>query len=148
MDGSRFRCIKDLIFHIAEVEDGWTNGDLRGRDMIQNQITPLRDGGPDFSQFPLVQLLDYWRQVEQSTLAYLATLTEAGLREAVRVEDWPDKQLTVDGILSHVLIHEMRHTAQIAVLLRTQKIKPPSLDLLFYLPLSSPRRQHGQPTRQ
>jgi uncharacterized damage-inducible protein DinB len=28
----------------------------------------------------------------------------------------------------------MRHAAQIAVLLRTQGIKPPSLDLLFYLP--------------
>jgi uncharacterized damage-inducible protein DinB len=32
------------------------------------------------------------------------------------------------------MIHEMRHTAQIAVLLRMQRIKPPSLDLLFYLP--------------
>jgi DinB family len=40
----------------------------------------------------------------------------------------------VDGLLSHVMIHEMRHTAQICVLLRTQGIKPPSLDLLFYLP--------------
>jgi uncharacterized damage-inducible protein DinB len=32
------------------------------------------------------------------------------------------------------MIHEVRHTAQIAVLLRMQGIKPPSLDLLFYLP--------------
>jgi uncharacterized damage-inducible protein DinB len=31
------------------------------------------------------------------------------------------------------MIHEVRHTAQIAVLLRTQGIKPPSLDL-FVLP--------------
>jgi len=32
------------------------------------------------------------------------------------------------------MIHEMRHTAQIAVLLRSQGIKPPWLDLLNYLP--------------
>jgi uncharacterized damage-inducible protein DinB len=30
----------------------------------------------------------------------------------------------VDGLLWHVMIHEMRHTAQIAVLLRTQGIEP------------------------
>jgi uncharacterized damage-inducible protein DinB len=32
------------------------------------------------------------------------------------------------------MLHELRHTAQVCILLRTQKIKPPSLDLLFYLP--------------
>ncbi len=32
------------------------------------------------------------------------------------------------------MIHEMRQTAQIAMLLRTQGIKPPSLDLYSYLP--------------
>jgi uncharacterized damage-inducible protein DinB len=42
----------------------------------------------------------------------------------------------VDGLLWHVMIHEMRHTAQIAMLLRTQGIKPPFLDLLNHL--SSP----------
>jgi uncharacterized damage-inducible protein DinB len=37
------------------------------------------------------------------------------------------------AVLWHVMIHEMRHTAQIAVLPRMQGIKQPSLDLLFYL---------------
>ena len=35
------------------------------------------------------------------------------------------------AVLWHIMIHEMRHTAQIAVLLRIQGIKPPSLDLLL-----------------
>jgi len=39
----------------------------------------------------------------------------------------------VDGLLWHVMIHEMRHTAQIAVLRRTQGIEPPWLDLKNYL---------------
>jgi uncharacterized damage-inducible protein DinB len=53
------------------------------------------------------------------------------------LHDPPGEQFTVDGLLWHVLIHEMRHTAQIAVLLRSQDVKPPSLDLLFYLPTQS-----------
>ena len=28
LGGKRFHCIKDLVFHIAEVEDGWIHGDL------------------------------------------------------------------------------------------------------------------------
>ncbi len=42
----------------------------------------------------------------------------------------------MDELLWHVMIHEMRHTAQIALLLRSQAIKPPSLDLLNYLPFA------------
>jgi len=34
-----------------------------------------------------------------------------------------------------VMFHEMRHTSQMTVLLRTQGIKPPSLDLYYYLPV-------------
>ncbi|MBK8057118.1 MAG: hypothetical protein IPK33_04285 [Gemmatimonadetes bacterium] len=37
------------------------------------------------------------------------------------------------ALLSHVMIHEIRHTAQLCVLLRSQGVAPPSLDLLFYL---------------
>jgi uncharacterized damage-inducible protein DinB len=50
------------------------------------------------------------------------------------VEDSPTEHFKLEGLLWHVMLHEVRHTAQIAVLLRTQGIKPPSLDLLFYLP--------------
>jgi uncharacterized damage-inducible protein DinB len=42
----------------------------------------------------------------------------------------------VDGLLWNVMFHEMRHTAQITVLLRTQGIKPPALDLYYYLPIA------------
>ena len=79
-------------------------------------------------------LLDYWRAVEQSTLAYLTTLTDDELQRIVISHDSPEERYTVDGLLWHVMIHEMRHTAQIAVLLRVQRIQPPALDLLFYLP--------------
>jgi len=50
--------------------------------------------------------------------------------------DRPGQRFTVDGLLWNVMFHEMRHTSQITVLLRTQGIKPPSLDLFYYLPIA------------
>lgn len=91
-------------------------------------------GGSIFAGFVLEVLLDYWRLVEQSTLPYLATLTDEELKRIVSVHDRPGQRFTVDGLLWNVMFHEMRHTAQIGVLLRTQGIKPPSLDLFYYLP--------------
>jgi len=136
LGGSRFHCIKDLLFHVAVVEDCWIHEDILREPPVLASIRALKDkeSGSDYAGFPLETLLDYWRRVEQSTLAYLATLTDDAMKRIVTSHDSPDERYTVDGLLWHVMIHEMRHTAQICVLLRTQGIKPPSLDLLFYLP--------------
>jgi uncharacterized damage-inducible protein DinB len=136
LDGARFHCIKDVIFHLADVEDGWINGDIRRAEMVQQAIPELREsaGGPVYAGVELHLLLEYWRQVERATLAYLAGLTHEELRRPVAVDDSGEHRHTVDGLLWHVLLHEVRHTAQIAVLLRTQGVEPPSLDLLWYLP--------------
>jgi len=46
----------------------------------------------------------------------------------------PEKRLTVDGLLWHVIIHEIRHAARIAVLLRrrasTRYVLTPNLKLM------------------
>ncbi len=138
LDGARLHCIKDLLFHIPVVEDGWIHEDILRDDPVLKTALALKDteGGPVYGGFALGTLLDYWRVVEQSTLNYLATLTDDESKRIVILHDSPAEHYTADGILWHVMIHEMRHTAQIAVLLRTQGIKPPSLDLLFYLPSS------------
>jgi uncharacterized damage-inducible protein DinB len=136
LDGSRFHCIKDLVFHIADVEDGWIHGDILREQPVQKGFAALRDteGGPGYAGFALTALLEYWWAVQQSTLAYIAALSDEELKRIVVVNDSAEKRFTVDGLLWHVMIHEMRHTAQIAMLLRMQGVKPPSLDLLFYLP--------------
>jgi uncharacterized damage-inducible protein DinB len=84
----------------------------------------------------LKTLVDYWRVVEESTLTYLAAQTDDELRRIVIVHDAPEERYTVDGLLWHVMIHELRNTAQAAVLLRTQGIEPPWLDLKNYLPFA------------
>ncbi len=122
------------MFHLADVEDGWTNCHIRRGQLVQDAIPVLRSGGPDFSGFSLNLLLDYSQRVEQSTLAFVGTLSEDDEKQEVQVEDWPDKRFPLDGLLWHVMIHEMRHSAQIVMLLRTQEVKPLSFDLLFYLP--------------
>lgn len=133
LKGPRFHCIKDLVFHIPDVEDGWIHGDILREPTVQCRFPALRDASAGVD-LDLEMLLDYWRAVEEATLAWLPTLTDTALQQVITLEDSPDERYTVDGLLWHVMIHEMRHTAQIAVLLRTQGIDPPSLDLLFYLP--------------
>jgi uncharacterized damage-inducible protein DinB len=136
LNGERFHCIKDLVFHIPSVEDFWLHEDIQRREPVF-MITPLlkdTEGGPEYAGFALETLLGYWQAVEQSTLSYLRALTKDELERVMSPHDAPEQLYTVDGILWHIMIHEMRHTAQIAVLLRTQGIKPPALDLLWYLP--------------
>ena len=135
-----FPCLKDLVFHMAAVEDSWVHSDILREETILANYPSLKDAEEGAAcGFTLGTLLDYWRAVEKSTLTYLTTLIDEELNQVVTVEDWPPQhqRFKLDGLLWHVMIHEMRHTAQIAVLLRSQGVKPPSLDLLFYLPAAS-----------
>jgi uncharacterized damage-inducible protein DinB len=139
LDGAKLHCIKDLLFHIASVEDFWIREEILREQPARKTIPALKDtqGGPVFAGFALKSLLDYWRVVEQTTLAYLPTLDDEELKRIVSVHDRPGKRYTVDGLLWNLIIHEARHVAQISVLLRTQGIAPPFLDLLKYLPVPS-----------
>lgn len=137
LDGEKFHCIKDLLFHLIATEDFWIREEILREQPLRQTIPALKDtrGGPIFADSSLAMLLDYWRLVEQSTLAYLPTLDDHELKRIVTVHDRPGQRFTVDHLLWNVMFHEMRHTSQITVLLRTQHIKPPSLDLYFYLPV-------------
>ena len=113
LTGDRFHCIKDLLFDVPAVEDGWLHEDILRVDPIWATHAGVKDtdGGPSISTVPLATLLDYWATVERSTLSYLATLPDAELSRVVTLHDSPDERYTVDGVLWHVMIHEMRHTA-------------------------------------
>jgi uncharacterized damage-inducible protein DinB len=143
MKGEKFHCVKDLVFHIASVEDAWIHYTILRDQTVLEPFPNLKysEEGSFYAGYALETLLDYWRAVEGSTLTYLATLTDDELKRIV--DDSPTEAFMLDGLLWHVMIHEMRHTSQIAVLLRTQGIKPPSLDLLFYLPNHHEGAQNG-----
>jgi uncharacterized damage-inducible protein DinB len=134
--GERFHCIKDLLCHIPAVEDGWLHEDILRVPSLWQGNPALRDttGGHEYATVPLDVMLAYWRDVEHAMLRYLPTLTNEELQRVVTVHDAPEERFTVDAVLTHVMLHEVRHTAQVCALLRTQGVKPPSLDLYFYLP--------------
>lgn len=138
LNGEKLHCIKDLVFHIVSVEDFWIDEEILREQPLRQTISALKDtrGGPIFAGVALETLLDYWRVVEQRTLDYLSTLTDEELKRIVSVHDRPGKRYTVDGLLWNLIIHEARHVAQISILLRTQGIAPPFLDLLKYLPIA------------
>jgi uncharacterized damage-inducible protein DinB len=138
LNGEKLHCIKDLIFHIACVEDFWIDEEILREQPLRQTIPALKDtrGGPIFAGVALETLLDYWRVVEKRTLDYLSTLTDDEFKRIVSVHDRPGKRYTVDGLLWNLIIHEARHVAQISILLRTQGIAPPFLDLLKYLPIA------------
>lgn len=135
--GERFHSILDLLVHAAEVEDGWIHGDFQGLPMVQDHFPDIQAGasGPG-TALGLDAIAACWQAVEADTRAYLHALTAADLERTVTLDDWPEghRQFTLSGLIWHVLLHEVRHTAQIAALLRTQGVRSPQLDLLFYLP--------------
>jgi len=116
LGGSGHHCIKDLLFHIACVQDGWIHEDILRVEPVLASDGALKntEGGPAYAGFALKTLVDYWKAVEQSTLAYLSTLTNEELKRIVAVHDSPAERFTVNGLRWHVMIHEMQHTAQIA----------------------------------
>lgn len=136
LNGDAFHCMKDILFHIPAVEDGWLHEDILRNQPVRESVPALKDteGGPAYATVPLETLLDFWQRVEQSTLAYMTTLTPVELNRVVALHDAPDERYTVDDLLWHIMTHEMRHAAQVSVLLRTQGIEPPFVDLLHYLP--------------
>ncbi len=138
LKGERFHCIKDLVLHVPAVEDSWLHEDILRDTPVWETALGIQGAkdGPYFAETPLADLLDYWRAVEASTLAYLAQLgpeEEARLVTVPR-RDGREEHFTVSGLLWHVMVHEVRHTAQVALLVRQADVKPPFLDLLNYLP--------------
>lgn len=137
LKGKEHKCIKDFVSHIPAVEDGWIHEDILRQPSIWSQFVAFENlenkGG--FAHIKLDILLTYWYEVEQSTKTYFSTLTDNELNREVALHDAQEERYKLEHLLWHVMIHEMRHSAQICVLLREREIKPPSLDLLFYLPL-------------
>lgn len=138
--GPRFHSIKDLLMHIPAVEDSWLHEDILQEQPLWTTVPALVEAEaqdePHFAEAPLSDILSYWRTVEANTQGYLSKLTPSELARRVTLHDDEDRVPSVESILWYVLQHEVRHTAQIALLLRQAGVTPPQLDLLFYLPLS------------
>ena len=132
----RMHSMKDLVLHIAVVEDSWLHEDILRDQPVWERTAgfPHEFEQPYHDAKPLAWLLEYWRAVEASTLTYLETVTEAELERRVTVMGSTDGvTFSANDLLWHVAQHETRHTAQLALLGRLAGYAPPQLDLIKYL---------------
>jgi hypothetical protein len=63
LNGERFHCIKDLVNHVPDVEDGWLHLDILRVEPVRMKFPALKDlgGDPIYASIPLIRLLEYWR---------------------------------------------------------------------------------------
>lgn len=129
------RCIKDLVAHVALVEDGWFRGDLLGQPTVMETLgrePTSEDAYWHHHDEPLDSLLAYWEAVETDTLNRWPEIMEvvAGNRRIPAFDGRPET-VGADEVIWHVMQHEVRHTAQIVQMIRLLGHQPPSLDLVF-----------------
>ena len=130
------RCVKDLVMHVAVVEDGWFRGDLLGRPLVRGDFGWPEPTSTDtywhHQERPLESLLAYWEAVEAATLAaWPELLAVAATGRRIAVDESRPETLSADEVLWHVMGHEVRHTAQMAQMIRLLGHRPPALDLVF-----------------
>src|ERR1700691_4725261 len=67
LNGERFHCIKDLVFHVAATEDFWIREEILREPPVRHSIPAFKDcqGGPVQAGSALTALLEYWRAIEQ-----------------------------------------------------------------------------------
>ncbi|AWT36574.1 damage-inducible protein DinB [Deinococcus arenae] len=142
-DADRFHSIKDLLLHVTDVEDHWVHGIVLG-DGVQG-LYPHDWVRPQAQQYDLGWILDYSREVTRRTCAFLDS--EPDLHRSVKlVQDDPASDtVTLDQLMWNVMTHEVRHTAQIALMIRQLGHTPPWLDYMRFVRPQSTSAQAGAP---
>lgn len=121
--GGRFPTVGKLIDHIFLVEQRHLQR-LRGEKLAEETGLTGSNAAP---------LFDYGASVRRELEQLVATLDEDDANEVrvfrVREQDYP---MTPRKLLFHILVHEIRHWAQIALAVRLAGIEPPGDHDLFF----------------
>ena len=131
--GERFHNIKDLLLHISDVEDHWVHNIARGDGVQRGGLYAHDWVRPGAEQYDLNWIIEYGQEVTRRTKAFLDS--QPDLEQHIKlVQDDPSSDtVTLDQLLWHVMTHEVRHTAQIALLVRQLGHTPPWLDYLRFV---------------
>jgi uncharacterized damage-inducible protein DinB len=124
----RLRSVKALLLHTAVVEDAWLHEGILRVLMV-------------LARFPEVERAlaregeacpgRYQEAVGRATWAFLQGPVDEN--QVVALHDAPEERYPLGDLLWHAFLHEARHGAQVALLLRVLGQEPPALDLYFSL---------------
>jgi len=122
--GARYQTVGALIDHIFLVER---------RHLQRLRSTPL-DTKTGLSGKHAPPLFDYGASVRRELEQFVSALDEdvADEPRTFTVQSGGDFVLTPRKLLFHILLHETRHWAQIALALRRAGLEPPGNHDLFY----------------
>lgn len=143
-NGERFKSIKDLLLHVIDVEDHWIHAIARHDGVQQAGLYKHNWVEPRAEQYDLNWIIEYGQVVTERTVQFLDS--QPDLEQEVKlVQDDPvSATVTLDQLLWHVMTHEVRHTAQIALLIRMLGHTPPWLDYMrFVRPHMTPDQNVG-----
>ncbi|WP_019587104.1 DinB family protein [Deinococcus apachensis] len=131
IDGDRFHNIKDLLLHVVDVEDHWVHGIAR-QDGVASRY-PHDWVQPHAEQYELSWILEYGQEVGDKTRTFLESGPDLSRPVKLIQDDPASDTVTLDQLMWHVMTHEVRHTAQIALLIRQLGHTPPWLDYLRFM---------------
>jgi len=122
--GGRYATVGSLIDHIFLVE----------RRHLQRLTAAPLDTKTGLSGKHAAPLFDYGASVRRELEQFVGELDEDAADEprAFTVQSGGDFVLTPRKLLFHILLHETRHWAQIALALRRAGLEPPGNHDLFY----------------
>lgn len=122
--GGRYPTVGSLIDHIFLVE----------RRHLQRLTAAPLDTKTGLSGKHAPPLFDYGASVRRELEQYVAQLDEDAADEprTFTVQSGGDFVLTPRKLLFHILLHETRHWAQIALAIRRAGLQPPGNHDLFY----------------
>lgn len=129
--GERFSTLKDLLLHVTDVEDHWLH--TRGLGHTPDPQFAHDWQVPHAEQYPLTWILEYAQTVQTRTQDFLNSVPDLERRVPLVSDDPEDGQVTLDQLLWHVMTHEVRHTAQMALMIRQLGHTPPWLDYLRFV---------------
>lgn len=130
--GDRFHTIKDLVLHVTDVEDHWVHNIARGDGVTREGRFSHDWVSPNAAQYDLAWIIEYGREVNGRTQAFLDSDPDMNRSVKLVQDDPASDTVSLDQLLWHVMTHEVRHTAQIALMIRQLGHTPPWLDYMRY----------------
>ncbi|MCW4011319.1 MAG: DinB family protein [Candidatus Bathyarchaeota archaeon] len=118
--GLSFDSARDVFLHLTLVEDRWINY------VLPNRFSEWKD--PGFETYQNIESLkEYAQHVKNQTEIFLKTLKLNALQQKVTLP-WgnkPDTQITVETILTHMVMEDMVHYGELSAMLWQMNLQAP-----------------------